>query len=343
MLILIFGPPSGFVQWCLWLIRIMTDVVLDDVDYATAADTDQLRAFWATRSKHNVVFFADCPNRRLFEVFAQIDVPVLILWEDPADVTAFVMRERGLSVLWALRLTMQCSMTFADFVRLPDSLLLKRGEQTDIEGFLREVAGHFRILLEPEHLTEIERRIAASHGLDLSVRVEDAYLATWPNALPRGAGYEGVPSDLVSVADNLHRWIDAHLHGEPLDEMIVERELFIHGGDPDGYLMGPVEMVGPARCIVFGPYLYLPVGDWVAELRFTVGDNLSKNLLEVDVFQSDVLVSESFRLPAEGHFSAAAHFDIQDPREALQLRLIIREGAIEGSLDLKEVMLRRHP
>lgn len=340
MLILIFGPPSGFVQWCLWLIRVMTDVVLVEVDYASASNTDQLRDFWAKRSKPNVLFFADCPNRRLVDVFAQVNAPILILWEKPEDATAFIMHERNLAFLWSLRLNMQCSMTFADYFLLPRTLVLRRQEQSNIENLLRMVAEHFRIALEPQHLVEIERRIRASKGLELGHSVEEAFLASWPTSLPRGGGLEGVPVELARVGDDLHRRLDALSYGGTFDEMVVERELFIPGGDPHGYLMGPIDMVGPARCIVYGPFLYLPVGDWVADLRFRLDENYSGNVLEVDVFHGEVLVSESFSLPAEGHFSASAHFDVHDPLEAVQLRLILREGAIEGTIDLEEVVLR---
>ena len=116
-------------------------------------------------------------------------------------------------------------------------------------------------------------------------------------------------------------------------------------------LAGPCSLTGPARTIIYGPYLHLPPGDWVATVDFQVADNLSGNVIVSDITSSVVIHSEDlvekelargeFGLPVSGLFTFEQAFEVASPLETLQIRFSTKEGAIEGSFAMRKITVSR--
>jgi hypothetical protein len=114
------------------------------------------------------------------------------------------------------------------------------------------------------------------------------------------------------------------------------------GSAPHGEpIAGPVGLVGGRRCFLFGPFFHLPRGLWKATVDFAVRDNLSGNMLKVDVYTDEVVMEASARLPIAGRFSFSIVFPIEEPRLPVQLRLFNEQGAIEGEFEIMGVRVSR--
>ena len=112
----------------------------------------------------------------------------------------------------------------------------------------------------------------------------------------------------------------------------------LHGAAPEYSTEKPLDLVGPARLLIWGPYMHLPKGKWTACMEFEVLDNLSRNTV-----MADVLIGGSFAglgefdLPSRGIFSWNLKFEVKDIAKAIEVRLTLSKSAIEGSLFLREV------
>jgi hypothetical protein len=88
--------------------------------------------------------------------------------------------------------------------------------------------------------------------------------------------------------------------------------------------------------------MHLPVGRWRAKIDMEIAGNLSGNIIEVDfLLGDDSLGGVRASLPAEGRFAFPLEFEIVDAFPAVQMRIVLKEGAIEGSLRLRSVHIAR--
>lgn len=325
----VFGPPSGFTQYAVALLRIMTDVTVGKVDYLTANTVEEMKRSWQGRRFNNLFFFSDCPEHELMGIFLRLEnLRPIILLEDPADIAAYAVRERGLSWLWAGRLANQTIVTISDLLSDPGTLVLKREYELTCAEFLTAAARHVGIPLSPDDIVSVLTRMDPEGRLAPETLMEDAMLAKLPNARP--SGISNPPEEAVGDAlDTLHEAMRGLVSSRRMPPMTLPPQILI---SDDQVLSEPIEMLGPARCLCYGPYLYLPRGDWRAQIDFHITGNESGNVLFIDVYHGEVLGGLRVEMPVSGTFSGEVYFRVRDPREAIQIRLIMMEGAIEGVL-----------
>ncbi len=341
MLITTFGPPSAFTQWGVYACRILVDVALRDLDYVSVGTIDQLRTAWSTRQQPHLFFFSDCPDRGVVEVFRRAKAPALIFCEEPADITSYIIRERSMDWPWALRLTNQCLAAIGSFLGDGHSLVLRRTPHLTVSRFVEDIAEYFGLPLHRDQIDEILSRIDSSRIIERDHLVEEMILSQLKLATPQGSGNNSIPLDQRRTTDPIHESMRRMVSGVSIDRFSWPIELFIPGDRPNELLDGPIDMTGPARCLTYGPYLHLPVGIWRATLSFVVWGNTSGNMIEIDVYHGNILSSQRFRLSEKGRFDAIATFAVVDPREAVQIRTIMMEGAIEGMFSIVSVEVER--
>jgi hypothetical protein len=119
------------------------------------------------------------------------------------------------------------------------------------------------------------------------------------------------------------------------------REAFLLADDPGRPLTGTIELVGPARFLVYGPYFHLPPGEWVATVELEVRDNATGNVLLVDACGGAEQQIFSLRLPASGLFKFSIPVRVLDAYRSIEMRAFLGEGAIEGWIDWRSVRFQR--
>ena len=118
--------------------------------------------------------------------------------------------------------------------------------------------------------------------------------------------------------------------------------IFSSGDKIGDQIDGPNELLGPARIIIYGPYMHLPLGEWSSHVEIEIVENRSGNRLKVDlVCGPKILVSASAEIPIMGHYCFSLSFTITEPLEPLELRFQIESGAIEGRFLLVRVIMGR--
>lgn len=339
MLISTFGPPSGYTQFCLYMIRALAEEVLQDIDYIAVDEIEPMRAAWAERKHPHVLFFSYSPERAMVDVFLKLDRPLLILTENVDDITTYIMRERAQIWPWAVRLTHQCLFAVNDLMLGSRALILRREYELTFGEFFQAIANHFQIDLEPRHLAGIMRRANFGAEFALSDSMEKGLLARWEHARPMYGAPEGLSRNDAKVVEQINAPLKLLMSGRNVDHFLWPQEMFIPGDRPNEMLIGPIEMLGPARCLSYGPYLHLPMGRWDIAVEASVEENLSGNRIEIQFAHGDTIVSDGFDLPKTGAFLVRAHLEIHEPRTPLEIRIFMREGAIEGRFDLKSAVI----
>jgi hypothetical protein len=102
----------------------------------------------------------------------------------------------------------------------------------------------------------------------------------------------------------------------------------------------PFELAGPARALIYGPYMHLPAGAWTARVEFEIDGALSGVEASTDVRLHEVVAEKSFVMPAKGVFAYDLDFEARDPHQPVEVRLFLRKAAIEGVFLPRSVRLR---
>ncbi len=130
--------------------------------------------------------------------------------------------------------------------------------------------------------------------------------------------------------------------GAPLEQAEWPAAIFSSGDKIGDFVAGPCDLTGPARIVVYGPYMHLPLGDWFSRVEIEVAENESGNRLKVDlVCGPRVLLSASADMPTRGQYGFSLPFTISEPLDPVELRFQIESGAIEGRFLLRRVVMTR--
>lgn len=115
--------------------------------------------------------------------------------------------------------------------------------------------------------------------------------------------------------------------------------LFLLGDVPDTWMRGPVDLSGPARCVLYGPYLHLPPGHWSARLVLGLAGHDGVEAFTVEIVCGDVIAKGRFSTEGSGLFEVGMDFIHRDPHIPIEFRLFLDAGAIFGWLSRFEVCL----
>ena len=110
---------------------------------------------------------------------------------------------------------------------------------------------------------------------------------------------------------------------------------------PDGRpWTDPINLMGPARAVLYGPYFHLPVGEWTARVEFEIDGAVSGIEAVTDVRINEVVTEKTFAMPAKGIFAYELSFHVSDPHHAVEIRIFIKKSAIEGVFLPRSVRVR---
>jgi hypothetical protein len=207
-----------------------------------------------------------------------------------------------------------------------------------LRNFLPRFIRAMRLPDEPTFVIKVLRRICADETSWDSLTVDQAIRKSQPSV---------EPSDLLSVWSE--REVEA-FHKVAADyQRILDRQpirqvtwpaAILHSQVTGFTTEKPLALIGPARPLIWGPYMHLPKGKWIASMEFEVSDNHSPNTVVAEVlvdWKSET--RGEFDLPIQGIFVWNLEFEISDISKPVEVRLTLTRSAIEGTFFLREVRL----
>lgn len=352
-LLAVFGTPSTLMHYGIHLVREIAGVMrgLHEVVHGNflAEFSDLGQDPSAGPSHRTIICTSDVPEAALCRFFALAAVPMLVFVDDVDDIIDDVVAAREVAPVDALRLATRSLCTLQALLAAPGVALFGTARlDAGLDRYLDDLLAALRMEPTPTQREDIRQRLG---GVEITAR--DHFRRLFP-VVGRRRSSTGRSSDDargngpmpigVKAVDTVAANYADLAAGRPPVAIEWPASIFSDGDAAGEPLGGPCEMIGPARTMVYGPYLHLPGGDWAATIVMEVVGNESGNRLRVEVVNGvDVLTAASADMPAFGHYSFTLSFTMIEPTEPVELRFQIESGAIEGRLLLHRVVMAQTP
>jgi hypothetical protein len=336
MLFRVLGAPSSLSYACCSLVQTLADANYGGHALIQAVFIEDVKKSWVEldrTSPRSIVLFSDCPSSELVDLVALTRMPSLLVLDDFDECVHQVIETRDMPLPETLRVVTQsyCSLDACrgDGVRL---VTAKDGRRP-LREVLTRIAAHFGIE-EP-----VEAAIKTLLALGYTENPPDTLLHHIAKSGLRVTSptLETVRSDAegLAIVSRMAAQYKGVGSGRGRRRIEWPTEMWLDAARPGQLLRGPIDMVGPARYVLYGPYFHLPAGAWIAEVVIELADNRSGNRLCADIFSGEVLGGVVMPLMASGVFAFSIPFRLTDPFLPVELRFQLLEGAIEGRLALR--------
>lgn len=111
------------------------------------------------------------------------------------------------------------------------------------------------------------------------------------------------------------------------------------GDHPNQPAPAILNLVGPARVIVYGPYFHIPTGYWVVQAQFAFSPAACNATLALEFHGTSRLARCKLQVEHAGIFQIELPLHITSAHETIELRLLLENGAIEGHLGLDDIQI----
>jgi hypothetical protein len=280
---------------------------------------EQLRDGFARREGGSVLMTSDFPDADLAAFVCQSGLPLIVFSDDPAAALAWTAQSREMSAEDATRFCSRIYASLAPNLAASRKLVVHRRGEAAPE---RVAAGIIEFLWPGRG----DWLVAGA----LAFLAEAGLLVEPPLAEREPVGDEDALAALTSYGEVLlGRWPE---------EIDWPLRLFTR---PDGSAWtAPFDLTGPARVVLYGPYMHLPAGDWTARVEFEIDGAVSGVEAMTDVRLNEVVTEKFFEMPAKGIYAYDLNFHVSDPHHAVEIRLFTRRSVIEGVFLPRSVRVR---
>jgi hypothetical protein len=345
VLVTAFGTSTLYAYWGFAFIGHLLNDVYGDYCYVHCSTRDELRAGWQGRAGRAAFVTSDRPDPDLAALLLEFDFPVIAFIDSPEDQIDTAIRTRDPAHDQSCRFSTQLLSSLEPVLMSPKTRVFgPEWYERPLSEMARELS---HIILEDSDEDQIARIVAKAIP-DVSggpqPTVWQAVQHKYPKALTPLQGFrEERPAhqQLIRAVSDAYRPI---LEGRRLTDIEWPKELFYFSSEGCAP-PSEIELMGKARHLVWGPYLYLPLGFWRAHVQFEIAENLSGNQIEADVLVGGT-VAEVKRgdLPVLGAYEFFVDFEVKNIAEPIEVRMKILTGAIEGRFGLRKVtVVRREP
>ncbi len=341
MLIRAYGTSSLFGLASRRIMQALVEVLLPGCFQLEASTLEGLREAVTGRKTPSILLYAVDPDLSLVEVTHRVNPASVYFYEDPSDIVGFALRES--QTVWPTALQVACKniATVAAVIAAPQTLVIRRDPGLTLDAVISELCGHFGLPVTQEKRLEIAASLGIQDRANLEDPLEQWLQAQFEHYRPPMFGIYEVSGDVVELMETVYGPLRSLLVHQPVRDLQWPVQLFFSQTPQrtiSGVTADPLSLLGPARYLYFGPYYCLPSGWWNLKVVFEVRENLSFNKVEIDVCQAgDSLSYGLFDIPVRGRFEIDTEIEIRLPEVPLEFRIFLKEGAIEGLLELKRV------
>lgn len=339
MLLSVCGTMSPISQATRELISLIATETIGAPTQIYAVTVEQLRDAWKSISQEkrkSVLLYSDAPQTNLIQLIIDSDIPTVISVDDFEEIFAFNVVNTGKDILAALRQSTHTAVQISQLINTSRNLILGPDRyDTSVIDLAQDIMHFFSIEPSDQQLEKLRTKLGDTTTL------RDFMAATFPQWQPTTDFRESLPREDQDALESVIHGYDPLTRRRPFEVVHWSPRWFQDGDAPDRQLTGPKLLAGPARTIFFGPYIYLPVGQWDCEVHVEFNDCRSDTMALLDIFNGSVLAAVTMRLPRHGIYAIDISFQNQKPDAHLEFRLQILKGAIEGELRLLGVKVKR--
>jgi len=325
----VFGVSTPFAYWGFHVVRHVVEAVAGSTLHLHIMSLEQLREGFARRDGGSVVVTSDFPDAELARFVSASGLPMIAFSDDPGDTLDWMMKSRQLSALDAARFSTRLFSTLALPFTTDRTLLITPARDETPERIVAAIIAH----LFPgrgEWLASRTFEYLVESGAVAREKTVDRSDYRSADAEPPTPTLEDAKRAVGSYGELMDgRWPQ---------EIDWPLEFFTRLDNRTS--RDPIDLMGPARVLFYGPYLNLPVGDWIARVEFEIDGALSGVEALADVRVNEAVTEKSFEMPAKGIFAYELSFHVADPHQPVEIRLFTKKSAIEGVFLPRSVKVR---
>jgi hypothetical protein len=345
----VVGTPSPKLYAVLNIVRALVQVTIGEPVVIVANSLEELRKEFPdgpTRKNRAVVLVSDYPQPDIWAAFAHLKAPVVISIDDFATVALFSVVSRGFGAVAAARFATMGLINVAPAVVSPPPFSLFAGDPKveTLAGLILKLGAFYKIQMKDDTLAKVLAFLGVAElgGAVLCEYIDRKVAAIGKMAEDARVSLESRSPLECELIDFLAPQYDAVAQGRPLERLEWPVYALLRPEFPDRMTIGPIDLTGPARFIYHGPYFALPAGAWWADISLEVRDCYSDNHIALDVCaMGELLAVVRTKLPPSGVYGCQIRFEIEDPSKAVEIRMTLLTGAIEGVIRLHAIALHR--
>ena len=302
----------------------------------SASSVDDIRDF-CSKCASGVIHFEEPPPSATIQFLVEQNIPAVVFVSTFSRASLNLMLEGGLEPLAAVRAASRWFSAIGELIASGRVFVVPGGtDKRAVAEVLTSVASLLGLTMPSGVVTSPQAQVQAGFGENQS-----------------DAAHVEIPS--ISKSDEgrvaLLTRLSAGLHG--YDQLLERRtkcclrwpSSTFHLTDKEATpAIDYIDLMGPAKLLVFGPYFGLPRGRWIAVPGVSVADNLSGNKITIDIstnLGTEILAKVQAKLPAEGDYWGEIQFEVPYSHLPIEVRLFLDQGAIEGKLRFNGVTLRQ--
>ncbi|MDE3177267.1 MAG: hypothetical protein KGM15_14285 [Pseudomonadota bacterium] len=330
----VFGVPTLFAHWGFNVVRSIVEAISGPTLHLHITSLDQLREGFGRREGGSVVLTSDLPEAELVKFVCDSDLPIVTFSEASDDLLDWIVTSRNPNILEAARFCTYSLCALARPFAMERALKIvgRRGDTpgptiSAIVEHLFPGRGEWLADSTFDHLVE-EGAINSATTVDWN-----SYRAHQESANFSASDAETLKEMRLAIAS----YADL-MDGRLPREIIWPPELFYR---QDGRAArSAFDLTGPARILFYGPYMQLPIGNWIVRVEFEIDEAVSGVEAMTDIYINEVVTEKTFEMPQKGIFAYDLRFQVTDPHSAVQIRLFTKRSAIEGVFLPRSVRVR---
>ncbi|MGH7116507.1 MAG: hypothetical protein ACREE9_18670, partial [Stellaceae bacterium] len=331
MLFFVMGPPGRFVEGCEALVGRLVERALGSAELTSGNTLEEIaRNLLRSGLSHGVVV-AYQPGGRLRRALVESGRSFIVALDDPRAVLADMVRRRGIAMATATQMVASSCAASLCFRETPGALVLQADRDgRDRLSLAQAIAGHLQLDLDSAEIGEIVRSLGEA---DPAPEVEPA--ADW------WGGLEQAERTIAGGALDAYLDISA---GRELGPFAWSPGLFFMGDRPTEHVTSSIDITGRVRCLLRGPRILLPPGNWSLSVALHVSPEAAEHSFLLEVTAGAPLSRISIRPTDAGMIRADLTLSLEElPDRPTDLALSTERAAFGGHLSLLGVTLTRQP
>ncbi|MEI4483113.1 MULTISPECIES: hypothetical protein [unclassified Phyllobacterium] len=334
-----FGLPGTMFSWGTAALEAIACEAYGDCNTVKVETLPQLQDAWRNRTSEAMVITSHYPDHELCAFLLRSKAPYLVFTENVMDALNWLAKTTGTTDIPLVR-AMSASLACISQIRThPSILAVQRQKMGSVQ--IHRILGYFCRILGINLSKEGIIRCLEKLGTDFSGPAPDlSRIPTFeesakkldPHYMEPGAENGTISPQIRAIAFDVLKPLDGSVMRTRNQHIIWPLQTFLLNDKAGANIVSEIELVGRARCVVYGPYFHLPLGQWTARFSLRIDSEIYGQIFTIEIHNSELLSKIRIRPVQTGSFVAEAQFRVERAREAIEIRLFTESGAIEGSI-----------
>ena len=328
MIFFSIGLPSRFTQLCDTLITRLAEHSIGSVERGSFNNFDDIATAAIRSDAAHFVAVSRQPVVRLQTEIVQSGRPFAVALGDVRSALHDLVQQPGYDVAAATRELASSCAAMLTLTKAPGALLLPGVHGEDPGRLAAAIAGHFGFPLGAEAVAAVAASVVDEWASSDHAHAEADRLSEHEQAIVDGA---------------LQPYLTYFAGGE-LESVVWEPDLFYVADDSAGAprrpAVGPIDLTGRARFLVFGPYINLPPGPWSATVVMAFSAEAAGHSFIIEAAAGTQLAYERVQPTAEQVIETSLQFAIANSvDQPVEIRIVSERAAFDGRMALGYVSL----